>query len=96
MTATECFERIGNDHIGVGSLVETYIHIGRERPLTARETADRDALRAWSSRRSALVVRVIREPLTRAEWLDAALAELGPAPWPAVTPERPRRAEVPR
>lgn len=77
------------DHIGVGSDIETYIHIARVRPLTDAEREDRDALRAWSDKRSALVRRLITTP--ERDWFEAALAELGRAPTPRVPPVRPGR-----
>lgn len=79
------------DGIATGSLIETYIHIARVRPLTATETAERDALRAWSDRRAAVVRAIATGSVVDAAAIDAALAKLGRSPIPAVRPQRPAR-----
>lgn len=82
-------KRMGLQHFAVGSLVETYIHIMRLRALTERENSDLHALLAWGKKRTEIVLRVQRSETF--EWLDAALADLGPAPIPAERPVRPGR-----
>jgi hypothetical protein len=77
------------DHIRVGSDIETFIHIARTRPLTDAEREDRDALRAWSDKRAALARRLFTS--SDHDWFETALAELGRAPMPRVRPERPGR-----
>lgn len=77
------------DHIACGSLVETYLHISRVRPLTDAERAECKALLAWSKRRAAVVQAITTRVVTDAAAIEAALAELGRAPIPAVRPQRP-------
>ncbi len=79
------------DSIACGSLVETYIHISRVRSLTANETAELNALCAWSDKRAAVARSLVTGALKDDAAFDAALAGLGRAPIPAVLPQRPAR-----
>ncbi len=75
------------DHMRVGSIVETYIHISRVRPLTEQENQSLSALTAWSDNR----VTIVRAASMGAshDMVRAAAEELGRAPIPSPLPLRP-------
>lgn len=74
----------------VGSTIETYLHVSRERALTEDERWHFKALQEWDKRKSALFFRIVRS--TSFEWFVEEAAALGRPPKPRTeVPPRPSR-----